>query len=122
MVQDTSDHNLQRKRELEYSKAREVFDKEFRRYSSYAERLERRAGPHFRPTEAGPPDRTDDYYDKLEEPDDAAELIARIAPSDAGWLAIRIRAQMEKRQEAMSEEIEKDVNVRRERGVFYARH
>ncbi len=102
----------QRKREHEHSKLRENLEKTFRRYAGYAERLERKAGSNFRPSEAGPPDRIDDLYDQLEEPEDAVSVISRVSSSDAGWLAMRIRHQMEKQQETMSEEIDKELNVR----------
>ncbi|KAF8921973.1 hypothetical protein CPB85DRAFT_1209445 [Mucidula mucida] len=100
----------QRKREHEHSKLRENLEKTFRRYAGYAERLERKAGSNFRPSEAGPPDRIDDLYDQLEEPEDAVSVISRVSSSDAGWLAMRIRHQMEKQQETMSEEIDKELN------------
>ncbi|KAK0198815.1 hypothetical protein F5146DRAFT_1021090 [Armillaria mellea] len=99
----------QRRREFEESKLREDFDKITRRYHGYADRLERKAGNQFRPGEDGPPDRIDDLYDQLEEPEEAKKIISVISPTDAGWLVRRIRKQLEKDQENLMDEIEKEL-------------
>ncbi|KAK0465538.1 uncharacterized protein EV420DRAFT_966293 [Desarmillaria tabescens] len=99
----------QRRREFEESKLRQDFDKNTRRYHGYADRLERKAGSHFRPGEDGPPDHIDDLYDKLEEPEEAGKVISAISPADAGWLARRIRQQLEKNQENLMDEIGKEL-------------
>ncbi|KAK0481755.1 hypothetical protein IW261DRAFT_1472286 [Armillaria novae-zelandiae] len=99
----------QRRREFEESKLREDFDKIARRYHGYADRLERKAGNQFRVGEDGPPDHIDDLYDQLEEPEEANKIISAISPTDAGWLVRRIRKQLEKDQENLMDEIEKEL-------------
>ncbi|KAK0208723.1 hypothetical protein DFS33DRAFT_1380217 [Desarmillaria ectypa] len=99
----------QRRREFEESKLREDFDKNMRRYHGYTDRLERKAGNRFQPCEDGPPDHIDDLYDKLEEPEEAGKVISAISPTDAGWLVRRIRKQLEKDQENLMDEIEKEL-------------
>ncbi len=79
--------------------------------SRLRDRLERKAGNQFRPGEDGPPDRIDDLYDQLEEPEEAAKVISAISPTDAGWLVRRIRKQLEKDQENLMDEIEKELAV-----------
>ncbi|KAG7452267.1 uncharacterized protein BT62DRAFT_990538 [Guyanagaster necrorhizus] len=101
----------QRRREFEESKLREEFDKNTRRYRGYADRLECKAGNHFRPGEDGPPDCIDDLYDKLEEPEEAGKVISAISLTDAGWLVQRIQKQLEKDQENLMDDIEKELAV-----------
>lgn len=59
-----------------------------------------------------PPDHIEKLYDQLEEHDDAMALLSRITPLDAGWLAKHTRRCMELERERVSDEIERELEVR----------
>lgn len=101
-----------RRREIEASKLRGELEKKTSRYESYIDRLERKAGINFQPKDGDyPPDKIDDLYDQLEGPTDAAGVLARISPGDAGWLAKHIRRRIESDQERIGEEIEQELRT-----------
>ncbi|KDR85709.1 hypothetical protein GALMADRAFT_381677 [Galerina marginata CBS 339.88] len=101
-----------RRYEMEASKLRVEFDKRYSRYDGYIDRLERKAGAKFRPGEEdSPPDNIDALYDELEYPDSAGNVTARISPTEAGWLALHIRKQVENARELIGEEIEKELRT-----------
>ena len=96
---------------MEEAKIRAEYEKKQDRYLSYAERLERKAPANFALTEDDMPDHLDSLYDGLEETQGAKEVIRRINAKEAGWLAHYIRKQLEKEQEKLLEEIEKELNA-----------
>jgi breast cancer 2 susceptibility protein len=98
------------KRQAAESKLREAHEKKVRRYLGYAERLEQKAGGKLRGDE--PPDSVENMYDELEEPEDAGPVLARATSHEAGWLARYIRDRIEKDQDRVRDEIEKELNVR----------
>ncbi|KAK7058475.1 hypothetical protein VNI00_002109 [Paramarasmius palmivorus] len=102
--------NAKAKREAAESKLREAHEKKVRRYLGYAERLEQKAGGKLRGDE--PPDSVENMYDELEEPEDAGPVLARATAHEAGWLARYIRDRIEKDQDRVRDEIEKELNVR----------
>ncbi len=57
------------------------------------------------------PDNIDSLYDELEEPEDAGQVISRTRGSDAVWLARYIRQRLEKDQDSVREEMEKELDV-----------
>ncbi|KIY73494.1 hypothetical protein CYLTODRAFT_416868 [Cylindrobasidium torrendii FP15055 ss-10] len=97
-------------REVKHSKLKETFESDLRRYLTYAERLERKAGSGFRPNELGPPDSIEEFYDQLENASDSTQVLSSVGSSEAGWLALHIRAQIEQRSNSVVEEIEKELN------------
>jgi breast cancer 2 susceptibility protein len=76
----------------------------------YADRLEQKCRGRLSGDE--PPDNIDSLYDELEEPDDAGQTIARSSANEAGWLAKYIRERVERNQESVRDEIEKELDVR----------
>ncbi|CAA7264792.1 unnamed protein product [Cyclocybe aegerita] len=101
-----------RRREVEASKLRANLEKDVSRYEGYIDRLERKAGSRFQPTEDDcPPDSIESLYDELEYPDTAATLLTRISPTEAGWLALHIRKQTEKQREELADLIEKELQI-----------
>lgn len=94
----------------------------------YADKLERRAGPRFAPGEDGAclhiadlctrsfqtdsePGNIDDLYEELESSGQAAGVINRTTANEAGWLARYIRERSLRGREAISEEIEQELQV-----------
>ncbi|KAF8167376.1 hypothetical protein B0H34DRAFT_14333 [Crassisporium funariophilum] len=101
-----------RRRGVAASNARAELEKDLSKYEGYIDRLERKAGSRFLPTDDDePPNHIDALYDELEYPDRAAQVIARITPSEAGWLARHVRAQIEARMERMGDEIEQELKT-----------
>ncbi|KAF7436471.1 hypothetical protein PC9H_003304 [Pleurotus ostreatus] len=100
-----------RRREVEASKLREELEKRLSRYESYAERMEHKAGPHFRPGEDdGPSDRVENLYDALEDPATASATLSTVRASDAGWFARVIRERIGKEREAATDEMERELD------------
>ncbi|KAF9502328.1 hypothetical protein BDN71DRAFT_1378343 [Pleurotus eryngii] len=100
-----------RRREVEASKLREELEKRLSRYESYAERMEHKAGPHFRPGEDdGPSDRVENLYDALEDPAAASATLSTVRASDAGWFARVIRERIGKEREAATDEMERELD------------
>ncbi|KAF5368607.1 hypothetical protein D9758_002203 [Tetrapyrgos nigripes] len=97
-----------RKRGAEESRLRAEHEKKGRRYLGYAERLEHKCRGRLSGDE--PPDNIDSLYDELEEPDDAGRTIARTNGQEAGWLAKYIRERIEKGDESIRDEIEKELD------------
>ncbi|KAF8560092.1 hypothetical protein OG21DRAFT_24217 [Imleria badia] len=99
------------KRESHASKVWVEYEKRRYRMLDYAERLEQRAGSKFRPSqEDGPPDKTYDIYDTLQEDIEAAKsVISSIGHEDAGWLARHIRDRAVQEQDLVSKEIEQEL-------------
>jgi hypothetical protein len=106
-------------------------DKKMDALEGYADRLERRAGPRFCPAEDGilvrfhiipsnwcpgpldaAPDHIDNLYDELEDPLNATKTIASVTTNEAGWLARYIREKSLRDREAVSEEVERELQVR----------
>ncbi|KAF8971700.1 hypothetical protein BDZ97DRAFT_1901423 [Flammula alnicola] len=103
-----------RRYEVEASKLRDEYDKKYARYEGYVDRLERKAGVSSlrrKTVRILLKYNIDALYDELEYPDTAARVIARISPTDAGWLALHIRKQNEKGRELVGEEIEKELKT-----------
>ncbi|KZP25285.1 hypothetical protein FIBSPDRAFT_820691 [Athelia psychrophila] len=98
------------RREIEASKLRAEHDKRMSVLEGYADRLERRAGPRFAPGEDdSEPDNIDDLYEELESSAQAAGVVNRITANEAGWLARYIRERSLRGREAISEEIEQEL-------------
>ncbi|KAL0581056.1 hypothetical protein V5O48_000949 [Marasmius crinis-equi] len=111
------------KRQAAESKLRDEHEKKIRRYLGYADRLEHKCRGVARGDE--PPDSIESMYDELEEPEDAGAVIIRATSHEAGWLARLIRAKIEKGQETIRDEIEKELddtcpprNIRSFRVIF----
>ncbi|KAF5352763.1 hypothetical protein D9756_005896 [Leucocoprinus leucothites] len=101
-----------KKRDREASKFRAEFEKKVARYESYIDKLERRAGNHFRPHhDDEPPDHIEKLYDQLEEHDDAIGLLSRIGAQDAGWLAGYTRRCLASECERAGEEIARELEA-----------
>ncbi|KAF4573238.1 hypothetical protein EYR36_007749 [Pleurotus pulmonarius] len=100
-----------RRREVEASKLRDELEKRLSRYESYAERMEYKAGPHFRPGEDdGPSDHVENLYDALEDPNTAGATLSTVRASDAGWFARVIRERIGKEREAATDEMERELD------------
>jgi len=96
-------------RELEASKLQEEFDKKFRCYERYIERLEAKAGQLLHIADDGPNDEIESFFDELEYPDTAVEILSRVTPSQAALLARRTRQHIELGRQTASEEIEREL-------------
>ena len=53
-----------------------------------------------------PPDNIESLYDELEDPADAARILANLSPREAGWLARHISGCIEKERANNGDEIE----------------
>ncbi|KAL0068623.1 hypothetical protein AAF712_004339 [Marasmius tenuissimus] len=95
------------KRQTAESKLRDDHEKKVRRYLGYADRLEHKGRSVNRGDD--PPDSVESMYDELEEPEDAKAVIARASAREAAWLARLIRAKLEKGQETIRDEIDKEL-------------
>lgn len=58
-----------------------------------------------------PPDHIDELYDQLEEHHDAMNLLSRITPPDAAWLAKHTQRCMEVERDRVGDEIERELEV-----------
>lgn len=122
-------HCLQTKRESHASRLWSEYEKRRDRLLDYAERLEQRMGPRFEPKQDGeamrchtvldincqadgPPDKIYDIYETLQEDIEAAKsVILSIGGEDAGWLARHIREKAVQERDAVSREIEHELEV-----------
>ncbi|KAF9074882.1 hypothetical protein BDP27DRAFT_1316125 [Rhodocollybia butyracea] len=104
----TCRENWRRKREAAESKLNEAHEKNVARYLSYADRLDQKAS--LATVSEEPPDNIDTLYDELEQSDSAGRVLSRMRGSTAVWLARYIRERLEKDQERVRDELEKEVN------------
>ncbi|KAJ7654824.1 hypothetical protein B0H17DRAFT_1099452 [Mycena rosella] len=105
-----ADEKWKRRREVHESKLREDLAKKEMRYEGYAERLERRAGARFAPSEDDEaPDEIEELYDELEDPAGAAAVLSRVSATTAGWLARFITDRVEKERERTGDEMEQEL-------------
>ena len=58
------------------------------------------------------PDHIDNLYDELGDPLNATKIIASVTANEAGWLARYIREKSSRDGEAVSEEVEQELQVR----------
>ncbi|KAG7099659.1 hypothetical protein E1B28_001485 [Marasmius oreades] len=96
------------KRQAAEAKLRDEHEKQVHRYLGYADRLERKAGGPLRGEE--PPDSVESLYDELEEPEDVGTVISKATAHEAGWLARFIREKIEKGQETIRDEIDRELD------------
>ncbi|KAJ4485769.1 hypothetical protein J3R30DRAFT_3441936 [Lentinula aciculospora] len=99
-----------KKREAAESKIYAAHEKKIARYLSYAERLDQKAAHSARTLSDDPPDNISSLYEELEEPEDARQVISQTKGTEAAWLARYIRERLEKDQERVKDELEKEVN------------
>ncbi|KAF8899070.1 hypothetical protein BD779DRAFT_1431059 [Infundibulicybe gibba] len=104
--ESVANERWRKRREVEASKLHSELDARVRKYEGYAERLEQRAGPHFRFGPDGPPDHIERLYDDLEEPSHASRLLGRLSQDDAGWLAKHIRNTIDKERDSAADGME----------------
>ncbi|PPR01921.1 hypothetical protein CVT24_001260 [Panaeolus cyanescens] len=109
--EDEVEADWRQQREVSASEMRIKYEKRYARYQDIAERLERKAGNRFKPGDNDyPPDNLDSLYDDLEYPENTARLIQSILPMNAGWFARHIRKQLEREQDRIGEDIERELD------------
>ncbi|KAL0951607.1 hypothetical protein HGRIS_008287 [Hohenbuehelia grisea] len=111
--EEISTEKWSRRREAEASKLRLESDKKWSRYEGYADRLMRKAAGRFKPNEDDDvPDHIDNLYDELEDPMSASAVMSKITPSEAGWLAQLIHANIVKEKESASDEMQRELDTK----------
>ncbi|KAF8625213.1 hypothetical protein AX15_005515 [Amanita polypyramis BW_CC] len=104
------DEQWKKKRELGASKLRSDLEKRFNRLEGYMDRLNCRAGTKFHPgDDESPPDNVDELCDMLEDPTEANATIAKLGPTEAGWLARHVQALLGKEKETSGTQIEREL-------------
>jgi breast cancer 2 susceptibility protein len=58
-----------------------------------------------------PPDNIENFYEELEDPTDAGRVLAKLTPSEAGWLARHVADQIEKERAFAADAIESELKV-----------
>ncbi|KAA1468122.1 hypothetical protein DENSPDRAFT_372910 [Dentipellis sp. KUC8613] len=99
-----------KRREKEQARLRSELEDKINIYEDWADRLERRSGSHFHPTEDDPqPNHIEDIFDELDGGKEFSVVTARISLTEAGWLARFIRDKIAQERAQIGEEIERDL-------------